>query len=323
MNNLLVSVIIPVYNVEKYLERCLISILEQSYSNLEIVIVNDCSTDNSAKICERYKERDGRIIYVSNEKNIGISSTRNVGLSQSHGNFVMFVDSDDFIAFNTIEVMCKQVYENNADFVSCGFLYYHGNESLSVDSNIEFVNLSNSNAFSRLLTDKTNYCAVWAKLIKRNLIEGLSFPEGNRFGEDMAYTPLLIIRAKKIFHTTACLYYYSQEGVSLVRSKFNPDRLYMIEMNEKWIFLCKEHYPELEKMAFDYYVYTMISICTLTLGSENEKYYKEVRTKLVRKGWKYLLNGEVSVKEKIKYLMVALIPRNIHRELRKLMGLKS
>lgn len=115
---LLVSVIVPIYNNEKYLDKCIISIMEQTYQNLEIILINDGSTDNSINICRKYQEKDSRIIYIE-QKNSGVSKARNLGLDKARGTYIAFVDSDDFVEKNYIEKMLNAVIENNADICEC------------------------------------------------------------------------------------------------------------------------------------------------------------------------------------------------------------
>ena len=114
MNNDLISIIVPVYNVEKYIVRCLESILSQTYKNIEVIIVNDGSVDKSGEICERYAKKDNRIKLI-NKSNGGLSDARNKGIDQANGIYITFVDSDDYISQNYVEILYKLIKENNAD----------------------------------------------------------------------------------------------------------------------------------------------------------------------------------------------------------------
>ena len=114
MGKELISVIVPVYNAEKYLQKCLDSILEQTYQNLEIIIINDGSTDNSGQICQEYEKQDDRIIYIEKE-NSGVSDTRNAGLDRMTGTYVTFVDSDDWVEPNYIKFLYEKVIDHKAD----------------------------------------------------------------------------------------------------------------------------------------------------------------------------------------------------------------
>ena len=116
MGKELISIIVPVYNAEKYLQKCLDSILEQTYQNLEIIIVNDGSTDNSGQICHEYEQKDSRIIYMEKE-NGGVSDTRNTGLDRMTGSYVTFVDSDDWLEPNYVQFLYEKLIEHQADIV--------------------------------------------------------------------------------------------------------------------------------------------------------------------------------------------------------------
>ena len=318
----LVSIIVPVYNVENYVERCLLSLLNQTYKNLEILIVNDCSTDSSLEICKSIAERDTRVQIFSNKVNVGISSTRNVGLERISGEYVIFVDSDDFLDKNFIEIMLEEAISSSSDLISCGFQYYRG-ETIQPIHSCNFRHLCNEDAFLKMLNDQSNYCAVWAKIYKKSVIGSLRFPEGNRFGEDMAFTPYVIINAHKIMHTDTPMYYYSQEGVSLVRSGFNPNRLNMIDQIKNWLNLCQKKYPNLINGIRVYLIFTMLCICTLTLDDINQTYYNKVKSELKNEAVFYLTNKSVSIKEKVKLLLVLLFPRKTNKYLRKIFGLKN
>ena len=126
----MISIIVPVYNVEKYLNRCVDSIINQTYKNLEIILVDDGSTDNSGKICDEYQKKDSRI-KVIHKTNGGMSSARNAGLDIATGNYIAFVDSDDYIALNMMATMRGYVVDNNVDMAVCGFTRLTENKILS------------------------------------------------------------------------------------------------------------------------------------------------------------------------------------------------
>lgn len=116
----LVSVVIPIYNVEKYLRKCIETVIDQTYTNIEIILVNDGSTDNSLQICNQFKEKDKRI-KVINKKNGGLSDARNVGIKNAQGKYICFIDSDDFISEKYIEELHNLIVENKAQIAVCGF----------------------------------------------------------------------------------------------------------------------------------------------------------------------------------------------------------
>ena len=129
MNNL-VSVIIPVFNAETYLERCIKSVVNQTYKNLEIILINDGSIDRSKEICESWKKRDSRI-FIINKKNTGVSDSRNQGIKEANGKFITFVDSDDYLEINMIEYLSKSIEEDKSDIAICGFNYFNDKKIIS------------------------------------------------------------------------------------------------------------------------------------------------------------------------------------------------
>ena len=116
----MVSIVVPVYNAEKYLEDCLISLVDQTYENIEIILVDDGSVDDSGRICDSWAEKDDRII-VYHKKNEGVSTTRNFGIQRARGKFLMFVDADDMLVLNAVEYMVKEMIKNNSELVVCKY----------------------------------------------------------------------------------------------------------------------------------------------------------------------------------------------------------
>ena len=202
-----ISVIVPIYNSEKSLPRCLKSIMSQSFKNLEIILVNDGSQDASLEICEKFRQKDNRIIII-NKKNSGVSAARNSGLKIATGEFIQFVDADDFINFNMIECMFKNINENNADIVICGYNKISSNKvikkspnNFNTDSLIGFrdcfINLY-KNAFLN---------APWNKLYCRKKIKTF-FDESLSIGEDLLFNLSYISNCDKISVINQNLYNY-------------------------------------------------------------------------------------------------------------------
>ena len=198
----LVSIIIPVYNVSKFVSDCIDSVLQQSYKNIEIIIVNDGSTDGSGEICVQKASLDERIRYFEKE-NGGLSSARNYGLLHSKGDFVYFLDSDDFLTSNAIELLIREQIESDADIVSSSFKMVEEKQSISIGSfNATFTRGDNRLFFLQMITNQ-----ACAKLYKRTLFEGVSYPLGLHY-EDIATTFKLYDKARIISHTDSGLYCY-------------------------------------------------------------------------------------------------------------------
>lgn len=196
----LVSVIIPVYNVKPYLGECIESVINQTYNNLEIIIIDDGSTDASALMCDDYKGKDTRI-QVIHQSNKGLSGARNTGLEQSHGDIIAFLDSDDDYLPNMIETMVQIMLESNADIVVCGYYVCRTENRMNQFENERCFLIpdgikSNGSAL-RLLFDGTIDVTTWNKVFSRHLFDNIRFPDGYVY-EDQIIMPYLFESAMKI-----------------------------------------------------------------------------------------------------------------------------
>ena len=221
-NKPLISVIVPIYNVEKYLRKCVDSILNQTYENLEIILVDDGSTDNCPKICDYYQKKDKRIRVIHKE-NGGLSDARNCGLDIAKGEYVGFVDSDDFIHHRMFELLLKYLLENNADISICNYTKVT-EVDLKIDENIELkeINCYSKKEFIKKLVqeDGGKYIVAWNKLYKRKIFDQLRFPYGRQH-EDEFIIHHVIDLSKKIVCINEYLYYYLQRNNSIMSQKFN------------------------------------------------------------------------------------------------------
>lgn len=215
----LISVIIPVFNVEKYIERCIESVLAQTYSNLEILLIDDGSEDSSGMICDNYAKKDSRIKVIHNE-NRGVSSTRNYGLKIYSGEYLMFIDSDDYIRNDAVEVMLRQLVNDGSDLVIGQLLkVYENGQEQKVKYNLsEDTVISGEKALSLLGSKNDLPCYAWAKLYKRSVFEGVTFPP-LICAEDVWIFPTILERCKKISIASKIVYYYIQRSSSAVHSK--------------------------------------------------------------------------------------------------------
>lgn len=208
----LVSVIVPVYNVEKYLKRSIDSILAQTYENIEIIIVNDGSTDSSRSILSKYENEYTSKIVVYDKANGGLSSARNLGLDMANGEYIAFIDSDDTINKNMISDMVKMLKEYNCDISMCGrFDEYTSKqvEKYTLDNPIVF---NSSDVIKNILIRKNMDFAACDKLYKKELWKDIRFPNGKNH-EDMYTIPYIIRESKKIIHIGKPYYhYYHREG---------------------------------------------------------------------------------------------------------------
>lgn len=229
-----ISVIIPVYNVEKYLARAIESVLHQTFTNIEIILINDGSTDSSLEICQHFLKEDVRIKLI-NQKNGGLSCARNVGLRESTGEYIFYLDSDDSIENNAIEILYKNLIQCEADVSICNYknIYIDRIEALNKESDHEnHIRIyENKKILEELFTTNNSlFTPVWNKLYKRSLVENNLFPEG-RNAEDVATSYKLLYYANKVVYDDRKLYLYSirNDSLSQIKNLQSNDSLVALE----------------------------------------------------------------------------------------------
>lgn len=220
----LISIIVPCYKVEKYLPKCIDSIINQTYSNLEIFLVDDGSPDESGKICEEYADKDERI-KVIHKVNGGLSDARNVAIDIATGDYILFIDSDDFVALNHVEHLFNMIQRTNADIaVEWAQTFYEGTEPIidSLEDKKEIV-FDSESALTNMFYQKDFDTCAWAKLYKRSLFDNIRYPKGWLY-EDLPTTYRLIQKSKKIVYSDYKSYYYLLRNNSIEGSPFNPKK---------------------------------------------------------------------------------------------------
>lgn len=217
--NELISVIIPVYNVEKYVNRCVESVLNQTYKNLEIILVDDGSTDNSGKICDNYSKKDKRV-RVIHKKNGGLSDARNAGIDIESGKIISFIDSDDFVELNFIEKLYGWMKNSNADISCCSFDLYFENSNKYVLQNFSKIEqkYNKNDALKYFCIQGYFGVGTWNKLYKASLFKEIRFPIG-KICEDWRTIYKVIEKTKTIYYNSLPLYHYRQRENSITKSK--------------------------------------------------------------------------------------------------------
>lgn len=220
----LISIIVPVYKVEKYLRECIDSILSQTYENFELILVDDGSPDNSGKICDEYAEKDKRI-KVLHKENGGVSSARNLGLDNANGEYVTFIDSDDFVDKRYLEVLCTNLKENNADISVCRFSKYINEsfflyqESFPNKSVIEHNTDDFFDFFARFFSLKCYFFGSACRcLFKKSTIGETRFDKNIRISEDLLFTANVVFNSKNISFVNESLYFYRMDNASATSS---------------------------------------------------------------------------------------------------------
>lgn len=212
--NDLISVVVPVYNVENYLERCLDSLVNQTYKNLEIILINDGSSDNSLSICQKYAEKDKRVKVYSQE-NSGLSSARNKGVSLASGKYIGFVDSDDVISLKMYENLYKVMIENDSEIGLCDFVCF--SEKPLFDDVFTYEKMNRIKALENLMIDRNITSHAVDKLYLKSLFDNTKYPIGQKF-EDISTTFKLFMKANNIVYIPHALYGYYQRTGSITGS---------------------------------------------------------------------------------------------------------
>lgn len=234
----MITVIVPVYNVEKYLSKCIESIINQTYSDLEIILIDDGSTDRSGEICDEYQKKDNRI-KVIHKKNGGLSDARNWGLNIATGKYIAFLDSDDWIDKDLYKQLYNLINKYNSDIAICNFKNAYSEDIELIYSDKEEV-YSNVQALEKIYSEQyLQMIVAWNKLYRAEIIKDKRYPVG-KIHEDEFLTPILLERANKIVYTNSELIYYRQTPNSIMNSKFNIKRLDYLYSVDNRIKLFKE-----------------------------------------------------------------------------------
>ncbi len=280
-----VSVIVPCYKVEKYLRNCIDSVLNQTYGNLELILVDDGSPDKCGEICDEYAARDARI-KVIHKVNGGLSSARNAGMRVMTGDYVTFLDSDDFLSLDALQTFVSLASAHDADIVQAGFV--RGSDTVFPAWNVkEEVRLFDNHS---IFTSFAAKIIVWGKLYKTEVLEGITMPEGI-INEDDWTTWKIYYRAKKIAVTNKPLYYYTVNPNSIMgQAKKKPDTRYYGAYDERISFFVGTGEKDLEDIS-------RMQFCkALLLSYANEQLSEEQRSEIVsrfRDNWQVLRTSAV------------------------------
>ena len=281
-----ITVIVPVYNVENYLEKCLDSLINQTYKNIEIIVINDGSTDNSGEICQEYAQKDNRIVYIEKE-NGGLSDARNVGLDKMTGSYVTFIDSDDWIEQDYIETLYKKIVEYQADIAVGNYYSYNEDEEtyyfhIYGDSYYEKV-YDNISIFENLYESQEMksfaLISAWGKLYKAKLFDYLRFEKG-KLGEDGYFNQKMYLSVNKVVYLNKGLYAYRQRSGSITNTWTEKWMHALVDaMSERITLLANMGYP-LEKHLAVYRQMLEVSLANgQASGLSDTATYKEFEMK--------------------------------------------
>ncbi|WP_303015182.1 glycosyltransferase [Holdemania massiliensis] len=279
MSNLekdLITVIVPVYNVEKYLNECLTSIINQTYRNIEIIIVDDGSKDTSGEICDRFAKLDDRILVI-HKQNGGLSSARNAALDILNGAYVMFVDSDDWLELNMLQSLYAYIIENELDIAACS------SESYEEDTEkTEIYPLVNSYIYDSkfavqdiLGIQKYNLEPVQQKLYKSFLFENIRFKEG-MIHEDTSISCVLLGNSQKIGFLAVPLYHYRIRAGSILRQPYNKKKIHQVLAYKSLVPYVENKYPEYLGLLYDRMISSALFNILVIKIIDEKNYEKEL-----------------------------------------------
>ena len=272
MQNQLISVIVPIYNVEAYLNRCVESIVKQTYQNLEIILVDDGSPDNCPKVCDEWSIKDSRI-KVIHKKNGGLSDARNAGMEIASGEYISFIDSDDYIALDFFETLLSVMEKENSDIAECNVVKcYEDGRFERYSDDLAVTTFDTESALSGLIAENPFHQHVWNKLYKTQLVKDIPYAVG-KLNEDEFWTYQAFGRAQNVSRINKTMYYYSQRSSSIMGESYNIRRLDALEGKANRQKYIEERFPSLATQAkIDFYGSCLFAYqCVLKYMSGSEK----------------------------------------------------
>lgn len=270
-----ISIIIPAYNVELYIEKCIKSVLNQTYKNLEIIMIDDCSPDNCGQIIDEYAKKDSRIRSFHHHKNQGLSAARNTGLKYASGDWILMIDSDDWLEFQACEILLKKAKEYDVDIVCCGHNNVYDDKTIPhhYDSDLK---MNNKEALKVLLQDKMIKSFAWDKLVRKELFENVQYPDGRLF-EDIATTYKLFHKACSVLLIPDILYNYVQRSNSIMSTYSLKNRIdfYLAEKDRREELI--KEYPQYKAVLDNHCAIAAVSLWSrlITYPVKERILYKE------------------------------------------------
>lgn len=305
----LISVIVPVYNVEKYLERCIKSIIKQSYSKIEIILIDDGSEDNSGYICDTWEKKDERVRVLHCENN-GVSSARNIGLDNAMGQYICFVDADDYVSKEYVNIMYNSITLYKADISMVGYCFSSNENFEKLNTNVSIELYNYRDIMREYVLHNKFIDGVVCKLFSYQILADLRFDETIHIGEDALFTHLALEKCDRIVYKNIELYSYYQRNGSAMNSSFDERHLeckYVFDsLYERYV----KRFPDLEPM---FYKNKILCYCrevqcsyedrSLKAKSIRDIFLKEVENASIKKIQNYC-NG----KELIRFILIRYIP---------------
>ena len=280
MEKSLVSIIVPIFNVEAYLDRCVENLVNQTYKNLEIILVDDGSPDGCPHKCEDWARKDSRIKVIHKE-NGGLSDARNAGMNIATGEYISFIDSDDYVALDFCETMLLVIKKENSDIVECGVVkFYEDGRFEEHSDDLAVATFETESALSGLISENPFHQHVWNKIYKTQLVKDIPYAVG-KLNEDEFWTYQVFGRAKKVSKINKTMYYYFQRSSSIMGENYSIRRLDVLEGKTNRQKYIQKEYPALALQAkIDLYnscIFAYQNVLKFMSGEE-----KQIATKIVK-----------------------------------------
>ncbi len=309
----LISIIVPIYNAEKYLPECIESILSQTYKNLQVILVNDGSTDNSLNICNHYKSLDNRIL-VRNKPNEGVSLARNLGIRLAEGDYIGFVDSDDCIEENMYEVLLNRIINDGSQ--ACTMTSYTIRSFEKYKTMNRNMTLSGNEVLKYLLLLRFP-TSLWAYLYAKSVIKNCKLDNEIHFFEDFEFNFRILSTTSKVSICSQQLYNYRTNENSVNRQEINDKRITCLNICEPIIKNLEKNSRELVKYAMYFKAHFLISVIVSLSKSKDAdgKYYSIAREKAKNMLWEIMCSSFVPMKYKATILMFSVNPYIISESL--------
>ena len=294
----LVSIIIPIYNVEKYLEKCIKSIINQTYRNLEIILINDGSTDESGKICEKYEDQDNRIVFI-NKKNGGAASAKNEGLKIAKGDYITFVDSDDYIADDYIETLVSMKKKYDVEIAVGGIGLFYSNQEPYYNKAVKEYKYSGIEALENMLYQNGLDTSACSMLLPKKIAENILFPVG-KYHEDEFTTYKYYTEADSVAVSTKTIYYYLQRENSIMHT-FGKTSMDELDAADNLVEECKKNWPFIIKAAKakKFSDYCQVLLQNVNIVKQNPEVYTRISHYLNEVKIEILFNSRCRFKNRV------------------------
>lgn len=301
-----VSVIVPIYGVEAYLEHCVDTLLNQSYQNYEIILVDDGSPDRCPAMCDAYAAAHERVIALHKE-NGGLSDARNYGTSHSHGEYVTFVDADDYVSPDYLECLVSMMEEHDADITCARHQNVFDDSGTQPNIAPKTQCIGAEEALERICYGREMSVCAYCKLYKRELAQSFPYPKG-KLHEDIAVTYQMMGASQKVVFSTKVIYFYRQRRGSIMHQKLTERHYYGIEAAHEQMLYISDRYPKIAPAGEFKYVQKLVEYMPYFMESnlENRQSFQRIREMTLPYARSVLSDKKVSLQFKYRFLCVLM-----------------